>query len=1321
MADAPKANSLFEPGTQVTPVLGPTGVAQTATVQRPRAPEPIEPPQPAGGVLPPAQSNEQDLETFFQEEMLRDLQPMLGRTGAGEFVPEDLAGQAQFERGSIGSTFRQGFNQGLLGAALNTDLMTPEKQAQLDGEVLNYTGDHPYWALASGMAGRFTSDLPGEILVSLATGGTGAIAQTVSLTGRYGRNAQKVAESIAKLRQASRSGTLAQRTSLQAGQDAMEGFAAGVLSEGVRFELGRGSSIEQAVQAGVNDALIAPVFGFLMRSGIKLGGKVGRAARNQFVQKVKEQTVKDLAPDVENIKDVEAAVNKELPKLEEKIFRSREDIDAGKKINVNKNFRGTLKDIDANLKKQDEPDLRKTLKAVRASVRRGGGNDAAKMFDEIEVTVADLPAGEAARYIAPDDASSFGRIEISAKAKDPARAFVHEAVHAATVNRIAELPVDRGERVILRSLMVDAREALPDFDGQAFDNEFEFIAEVFSNPDLQNALKSIEASVDLRGEGQSLWDRFLDAVKRILGDTGIKNSVLENAVRTADTVIGSQAKKLERRARPTPPASRLSGQAQLFSTATSKEVPPQVAEKQGEISQLKADILSDDLTVNIQGGDAYPKSDAGRNYAKLKNASPTFSWTNSTLNMLFPQLGGAADRIAQLGYDAANLTGKLIVKMDTAYTNAISKVPQADLVNLKNKSSVRVDTVTLRDDNGLDFDKVDLELNGFERLWITGAAQDGLESLGDIDLPDVKRTQHSAGDSLIYPGEWRVNELGASEKVDPAGVRIGGKNIVLTRAQRDWIAKGNLLSDSEKQMLDAIQGAYRAIVDDVNELSQQLLGRDVMYKKNNFYMPKYTMSGVSDFKDAALSFEQAFDSRPGVGGAIMERTGVGKLRPVNPFDQLNLYMNKTAQAVGHLEYNHNARTFVNTAERDGILSEGIGSALPQTMRKLIKVSMGDASELGRNPDSAMSKVFTFRQLGILFANISATLKQPASAWAAAATGLLNESGGSIFLRVGSYLAQPKKLKTKLAKMESDIPMFAHRQMKSSRMLDVDEVGSGSMHLVMGREIPVEEMLKMMAKREIKFTDGMLDLLERGLFTIRRFDEATMAALHDASLDTVKAQKGNGRTADDIFVQVTMDTQPTRTPTTTSLNQQSGNIFTRAFTQFTTPTRKAAELGDKWVTKYLNLPAVERDMNAKFELLVRMYPLIVGSAYAAGGGFVAMEARGAAVQTVESRNAKRQRRRRERLERRQRDVTKAILGNVLRTAVGQVPVSGSILDTMVASAFDQRTFDPSNPIFGELREIAQGIGDKDLVKLQKNLAQLAGVPGELNRFIQASIK
>ena len=1281
---------------------------------------------------PPEQILEKPQESTAEERAQERFEAVAGRTGQGEFIPSTVAEQVDFERGTSGAVFRQGFNEGLIGALLDMDKVSPPQKIQIETEAANYSGRNPYTALATGMAGRFASDLPAEILVAIGTGGLGVAAKTVATTHRFGQSAQRIAKSVNALRDATRNGKLGTRIGMRAGQDAMEGFAGGVLSEGIRQELGRGTSFEDAINAGLNDAAVAPAFGFLMRGAAKFAGKPIAAYRKSYADKVAKDITEDMSPEIKasglKVADVEARVANQIMERVKQPQPSKLDnsIEAKSALNTPEaktdfkrvKTKGDLVEFNSRYLHPDEEHLAEPIADLISRRAEATGLSLKQYTDAKGLSFKDAK-GE------PSTLFREGLNIISAPVKNTrAVDMIHEIGHVMRSDMMLTKSYQKNGPALEKHYGVKEGKWTRDQE-EALTNDFVRsigrIADApnrkakFQDGDLNLPEKVKGAFKDMAGW---LWKTYEKFFRR-----GVPNELIDvvgelftpgTSGRRSPKKIAAELKSkdaqllLERQAE---------GTTELFASGKEPEVEADVPLAEG-VAEAQGKQL--DFTERIQAGDistgtAIPDANStpGKAVAKAKKNRSFLWWQNTTLNLQLRQLGSVGQEITQMGYKAANESGKIAIKAHETFSNLMSKISVEDMTTLKEVKEFKFDTVTLDGNNKVIVGSDKVSLNGQERMKLTALARDGARR---SNLRG-SRTQHSAGDALILPGQEKVGPDG--KEVNAGGIEIQGKHIVLTRAQRDAIADGALLSDTEAKALEAFHETFRAVVPMANKITQRLAGRDVFDANNKFFTIKSTVDSPNKIDDTDLSFDSFLDPTSKDRTPFMERRGPGTLTLRNPFEELNFYIEQMSHTLGHLEYNKSVDTFLDKGRTD--LEQLISPAYRNNLLGLLKVSKGDRSDLGKDKDSVVSKLFSLRQLGILSGSVGAALKQAGSGFSAAATGLLNENGFHIMKRIGEYVASPKARKAKIAEMEKASPAFAHRQLKSSRMLDVDDVGSGSMHLAMGRELSVKDIVKLALKREISLSDATIELLDKAMILIKTMDEATMASLWDSTAKTIKQGGGNGRSQNEIFTQLMMDSQPTRTPTTTSLNQMKGGIGARFFTQFSTQTRKNSELMDESITTYLNKPDGARTRQDKEAMFRTVLPMMVQTAYITLAGAAATAGTNEMTDKLSSRKAQRSRARFERQRARDMSLAKRMFTSYMRTGLSQVPISGSSIDALFAGLMGDKVYDSAIPIVGEISELAAGMSDRDIARMQKSLGTLMGVPSLANKAISASLK
>lgn len=92
--------------------------------------------------------------------------------------------------------------------------------------------------------------------------------------------------------------------------------------------------------------------------------------------------------------------------------------------------------------------------------------------------------------------------------------ILHELMHAATVKALTGKSVASGA---MRALMKRVRQELGIDSHYGLKTVYEFVAEAFTNPDFQQALKGIKVSTGIRGKLTDAWQRFVSTVRQLLG------------------------------------------------------------------------------------------------------------------------------------------------------------------------------------------------------------------------------------------------------------------------------------------------------------------------------------------------------------------------------------------------------------------------------------------------------------------------------------------------------------------------------------------------------------------------------------------------------------------------------------------------------------------------------------------------------------------------------------------------------------------------------------------------------------------------------------
>lgn len=119
--------------------------------------------------------------------------------------------------------------------------------------------------------------------------------------------------------------------------------------------------------------------------------------------------------------------------------------------------------------------------------------------------------------------------------------LLHEAVHSATVGALQR---NRGLQVVIKAIMQQSQRQLEASDVESkhygFKNEKEFVAEAFTNPAFQDALRSVEVT-----KGHSVWDWIVNFVRRLLGvaESAKANNALEVVMMTSDRLFTGELRE----------------------------------------------------------------------------------------------------------------------------------------------------------------------------------------------------------------------------------------------------------------------------------------------------------------------------------------------------------------------------------------------------------------------------------------------------------------------------------------------------------------------------------------------------------------------------------------------------------------------------------------------------------------------------------------------------------------------------------------------------------------------------------------------------------
>jgi hypothetical protein len=168
--------------------------------------------------------------------------------------------------------------------------------------------------------------------------------------------------------------------------------------------------------------------------------------------------------------------------------------------------------------------------------------------------------------------------DIAADARVGTHVILHEATHAAAYNNLEKKPA---LKKAIRLIMDEVGKRIVNADRlYAFTNEHEFLSESFGNAPLQNALAqiptppSVARQLGISGKGRlgTLWDSFVETVRRLTGMPSGAKSMLETIMRVGTEaterraqgeLFGRTEAAIERERRPPPEELGVEGKPQL--------------------------------------------------------------------------------------------------------------------------------------------------------------------------------------------------------------------------------------------------------------------------------------------------------------------------------------------------------------------------------------------------------------------------------------------------------------------------------------------------------------------------------------------------------------------------------------------------------------------------------------------------------------------------------------------------------------------------------------------------------------------------------------
>lgn len=168
------------------------------------------------------------------------------------------------------------------------------------------------------------------------------------------------------------------------------------------------------------------------------------------------------------------------------------------------------------------------------SILKAIAQRSASAFNRELATLLQAQALKTTLAVTPDDGRGAGSynpvtdaIEIHGVARTE-QVVLHELMHAATVKALTGKSVAGGA---MRALMKTVRKELGIDAHYGLTTVYEFVAEAFTNPEFQQALKGIQVKpATLRGKLTDAWLRFVSSVRQLLGLDPAQETALGRAL-----------------------------------------------------------------------------------------------------------------------------------------------------------------------------------------------------------------------------------------------------------------------------------------------------------------------------------------------------------------------------------------------------------------------------------------------------------------------------------------------------------------------------------------------------------------------------------------------------------------------------------------------------------------------------------------------------------------------------------------------------------------------------------------------------------------------
>ena len=865
---------------------------------------------------------------------------------------------------------------------------------------------------------------------------------------------------------------------------------------------------------------------------------------------------------------------------------------------------------------------------------------------------------------------------------------------------------------------------------------FEFISEALANDDFRDALSKVKMP-NADGTPSTLLDRIMDAVGDLLGFTREEKTAFSEVVSSVDQLLQSlgregtpsggkdkgpkietsKAPPVDSGAKPPKPPKEPpvdSGAKPPKPPKPPKEPPvdggpdapdspdepkpPTEEELRITKAAEKFDKEMDEINEVAKGSEGLSSGSGiakvGGFIRSMRDKLPAFATTDNlaVANML-KMMGKAGEMLKSELVEGTDKQSRLWLSMQPA-------IAKAEAIATANRKLFRTPVdVTL--EVATEFGKKNsatagvmrtLKMTPMQKVALYMKAMDGFQR--DLDAPVLKNSTQKG----LYKKE--------------GGFELNGEVFSITKEQLAEIQTGGFLTAKEMELANATFDSYRAMVDGANAETRSLIGMDVMNAENYYYNPKHLSKENDRSMDlfGRLTAAISGSDKAKILGSLKERkaTGNAPVKLIDPLVAVKSYQHTVSNAIGYAKFGAKLDGF--SAENGRAIQENYGKNWASTLSDYRDTFAGDSQALGRG-DRIVSTLLSLRAQSILGYNPFVALKQTGSAWSAAATGMIGKGKGLKMVKdtLAFVTTKTDEREAIVAEMLENSPFYKQRSESGKINIDIGDLADNLSEGQSVTDIPRRVLDKMglgdLVDKIGKAKEGTA--LKDGMEMIKRMDEATMAAVWKQTKDHLFGSDGP-KTPEDwaelnrVFTDVSIDSQPTYSMGSRTLNQMKRNISAKMFTQFSSQTAKNFGIAYRGTLELANSSRTPEDFAAWGEAVI---PLLIQNAQIAAITLLGQQTTSVVRENVFGGDENR----RSRMEKKFDTVTQRFLVEYLNGAVGQVPGSGPILKQITSGVVGAPVYDLGAPILSELGALSSGLSDRKVARMAKAVLQLSGAP------------